>query len=89
MMIALNSEQTQVIDQAIQAGLVRDAENAIEVGVATIRRRLESKAAGTKKLTHEEWSEALDAFVANHPTDTPLLSDEAISRDSIYGLRGL
>jgi hypothetical protein len=28
-------------------------------------------------------------WVHGHATTTPLLSDEAISRDSIYGTRGL
>lgn len=39
--------------------------------------------------TNEEWLREFHAWVHSHPTDTPLLSDEAISRDSIYRERGL
>jgi hypothetical protein len=38
--------------------------------------------------TAEEWSRAWAAWAESHPADTPLLSDEAISRDAIYEGRG-
>ena len=34
--------------------------------------------------TPEEWEQALREWAASHPTRYPPLSDEAISRDSIY-----
>jgi hypothetical protein len=89
MVIALNSDQEQVIDQAIQAGLIRDAEDVIEIGVGTIRQRLQAVSSAANTLSAEEWSRRLHAWADSHPTDTPLLSDEAISRESIYGDRGL
>lgn len=36
------------------------------------------------ELTPEEWIREFDAWVAGHDRTTPLLSDEAISRESIY-----
>lgn len=38
--------------------------------------------------TPQEWIQALRDWASSHPLDTPLLSDEAISRDSIYEGRG-
>ena len=34
--------------------------------------------------TPEQWGEALRAWAASHDPHTPLLSDEAIDRESIY-----
>ncbi len=36
------------------------------------------------ELTPAEWVRQFDAWVAGHDRTTPLLSDEAISRNSIY-----
>jgi hypothetical protein len=41
-----------------------------------------------KTASAEEWSRAWHAWVDSHPANTPVLSDEAISRDSIYEGRG-
>jgi len=40
-------------------------------------------------LDAERWSRELTAWSESHTTATPLLPDEAIDRDSIYGARGL
>jgi len=42
-----------------------------------------------KELPPDEWVAKFRAWAHSHPTDTPLLSDEAISRESIYRDRGL
>jgi hypothetical protein len=89
MVIALNPEQEQVIGQAIEAGLIQTADDAVELGVGTIRQRLEARAPRANKLSHEEWSKALHDFVNRDRPEAPLLSDEAISRESIYAYRGL
>jgi hypothetical protein len=36
------------------------------------------------ELTPEEWVRQFDAWVDSHDRTTPLLSDEAVSRESIY-----
>jgi hypothetical protein len=41
------------------------------------------------ELPPDEWKRRFLAWTHSHPTDTPPLSDEAISRESIYGDRGL
>jgi hypothetical protein len=88
MVIALNPEQERVVGQAIEAGLIEKPEDAVELGVGTIRRRLE-RAPHSSTLSKEERKKAFRAWIDSHRTDTPLLSDEAISRESIYADRGL
>jgi hypothetical protein len=38
--------------------------------------------------TPEEWVKAFREWAESHPRNQPSLSDEAISRESIYGERG-
>ena len=42
MTIVLKPEQQQVVGRAIQAGLIRNADEIVEVGVEAIRKRLEA-----------------------------------------------
>ncbi len=37
-----------------------------------------------QKTDPEEWARRFDAWVNGHRPDTPVLSDEAMSRESIY-----
>jgi Arc/MetJ-type ribon-helix-helix transcriptional regulator len=89
MTIDLNPEQERVIGQAIQAGVIRDADDVVDVGLETIRQRLEARLASKAAMDAEQWAQEFHAWVHGHSASTPLLSDEAISRDSIYGTRGL
>jgi hypothetical protein len=61
----------------------------LAIGVEAIRQRLQSQAAPGAELHTEQWLREFKAWVHSHSTTTPLLSDEAVSRDSIYGTRGL
>jgi len=88
MTIRIKQEQEQVIEQAIQAGLIKSADDVLDVGVETIQRRLEARGALAVPMSAEEWLREFHTWVHSHPTTTPLLSDEAISRESIYGTRG-
>lgn len=88
MTIRVNPEQEQVIRQAIKAGLIESADEVVDVGVETIQKRLESQGAPTASMNADEWLQEFHAWVESHPTTTPLLSDEAVSRESIYGTRG-
>ena len=36
----------------------------------------------------EEWAKAFREWAESHPRNSPRLSDEAVSRESIYGDRG-
>lgn len=50
---------------------------------------LQPPAAPVSELPPDEWICKFRAWAHSHRTDTPLLSDEAISRESIYSDRGL
>lgn len=89
MAIQLSPEQEQVVGQAIHAGLIRFPDDVIGVGVETIRQRLEAREGEPASLSLEEWRRELYAWIHSNPTNTPELSDEAISREFIYGTRGL
>jgi hypothetical protein len=74
--------------------LIRVADDVLDVGIETIRQRLENRGpVGSppvgKPMDAQQWSQEFHAWVESHSTATPLLSDEAISRDSIYGTRGM
>ena len=69
--------------------MIQKAEDAAEVGVRTIRQRLETNSLRANALSHVEWSKALHEFVNRDRPEAPLLSDEDISRESIYSDRGL
>jgi hypothetical protein len=88
MTITLRPEHAQVVDQALQAGLIERAEEVVSVGVEALRARLEERVASGQTMSADEWMRKFRAWAHSHPTDTPLLSDEAISRESIYGDRG-
>ncbi len=89
MTLELKPEQERVIGQAIKAGLIRTANDVVEIGIETVRQQLENQPESPLDLDPDEWAERLHKWVSSHSTDTPLLSDEAISRDSIYGNRGM
>ena len=89
MPVQLNPEEERLIGQATQAGLIGKADDVVAVGVETIRRQLQLRVASEAELNTEQWLREFAAWVHGHATTTPLLSDEAVSRDSIYGTRGL
>ncbi len=88
----LNPEQQQVVGQAIQAGLIRDLDEVnAEMGLATIRQKLTAQRPASETLgcgAMVRMSKELPAWSEGHSLTTPLLPDEAIERDSIYGSRG-
>jgi len=86
MTIELKPEQAQTIDQAIRAGLIKSADEVVQAGLEALRDRLQ---VSRRSENPEEWMRKFRAWAHSHPTTTPLLSDEAISRDSIYRERGL
>ena len=88
MIITLRPEHEQVIDQAIAAGLIANADQVVEVGLDALRRRMEARTPSAP-ITAEQWEHELHQWISSHSTTTPLLSAEAISRESIYRERGL
>jgi len=88
MAIQLTPEQERVIDRAIEAGLIKSADDVVSMGVDTIQRQLEQRSAPAGSTSPEQWLQDFHNWVHSHPTTTPLLSDEATNRESIYGTRG-
>jgi hypothetical protein len=82
MAIQLSPEQERVVTEALQAGLIPAAEDALEMGVAQVRERLRSRV-DSAAASAQEWSRELDAWIASHSTAGPLLSDQAMDRDAI------
>lgn len=89
MTIELKPEQERVIEQAIEAGLIRNAEDVIDIGIESVREQLQQQPARRDRSSSPDWPERLHRWIQSHSSDAPLLSDEAISRESIYGDRGL
>lgn len=88
MTIKLTPEQERAIGRAIEAGLISSADDIVGVGVEAIQQRLEERRAPAGSTSKEQWLAEFHAWVHSHPTTTPLLSDEAVGRESIYGTRG-
>ena len=86
MTVELKPEQSQVIAEAIQAGLIKSADEALDIAVDVLRARLKASA---PQMDAEEWMRRFRSLGSSLPPDTPLLSDEARSRESIYRERGL
>lgn len=89
MTVQLNPEQERVIGQAIHAGLIRVPDDVVAAGVDALRERLAAHQNSAASMGTEEWSRELHAWIHSHSTSTPILSDEALERESIYGTRGL
>jgi hypothetical protein len=89
MTLQINPEQEQVVGRAIEAGLIQAADDVVELGIESIRQQLEQSSGLRRPIDADEWSREFHAWVRGHSTTTPLLSDDAISRDSIYGTRGM
>jgi len=83
MTIDLNPEQEQIIRHALRAGVISTADEVVKVGIEAIRQRLGERDMSQPPGAAEQWSQEFYAWVHGHPTTTPLLSDEAISRESI------
>ena len=88
MTIQLNAEQEQLVAQAIEAGLIRAPEEVVAAGMEAIRQRL-AKLSTVAAVGPEDWSREFHEWVQGHPDTTPLLANESIDRESIYGNRGL
>jgi len=88
MRIQLTPEQERVIGRAIEAGLIGSPDEIVGLGVEAIQQRLKERGAPSGSTSTEQWLAEFHAWVHSHSTAAPLLSDEDVSRDSIYGTRG-
>lgn len=86
----MNAKLVNSLAQIIQS-LTPEEQALLEEKVKAKR----DEASGEAKQRHfqetstpEEWIKAFREWAESHPRNTPPLSDEAISRESIYGERG-
>jgi hypothetical protein len=86
MPIDLNPEQERIVDDAIRAGLIREPHDVIEAGIGVLRERLQSRPHDMTGV--DEWTRELHAWIYSHSSAAPVLTDQAVERDSIYGTRG-
>ena len=85
MMVQLRPEQEQVIEEAVKAGLITNADEVVDVGIEAIRHRLKTRGndATAPALSADEWEGEFDTWIASFP-DTAPLPDEALSRENMY-----
>lgn len=86
MTITPTPEQEQILTAALEAGLIQRPEDALTVGLETLQEKL---VPNRETETAEEWIHRFHAWVDSHAGSTVVLSDEAMSRESIYEDRGL
>jgi hypothetical protein len=89
MSLDLNPEQERIVDHAIRAGLIRGPKDVIAVGIGVLRERLEAQPVPHSDAAEDEWERELHDWIHSHPSAGPVLSDDAVERESIYGSRGL
>ena len=85
MTITPTPEQERILAEALEAGLISRVEDALNLGLETLRSKLPARPA---EETAEEWIARFHAWVDSHADQTVVLSDEAMSRESIYDDRG-
>jgi hypothetical protein len=66
--------------------MIKEKVDDIDTSVEALRRV--QKSPSHKIASPHERAKAFREWAKSHPHNTPLLSDEAISRESIYGERG-
>ena len=88
MAIQLSAEQERVVGREIHAGLIREPDDVVGIGIETIRQRRESRETAADTLDAAEWPRHLHEWISSHSTTTPVLSEDTMIRDSIYGARG-
>ncbi|HEV1286388.1 MAG TPA: hypothetical protein VNU44_13800 [Bryobacteraceae bacterium] len=75
MTITPTPEQERILAEALEAGLIERAEDALNVGLETLRSRLPARPA---EETAEEWIAKFNAWADSHADQTVVLSDEAM-----------
>jgi hypothetical protein len=84
MTIELKPEQERILQEALRQGRFQSVEQALDEALHSIA----VSSGGSPALSPSERAAAYRAWAASHPRTTPVLSDEAISRESIYTNRG-
>jgi hypothetical protein len=84
MTIELKPEQERILQEALRQGRFQSVEHALDEAIHSIIPSGEMR----PSLSPSERAAAFRAWAEGHPRNTPLLSDQAISRETIYSDRG-
>ena len=84
MRIELKPEQERILQEALRQGRFQSVEEALDQALHSIVPAETVKPA----LSPAERADAYRAWAESHPRSTHVLSDEAISRETIYSDRG-
>lgn len=82
MTIDLKPEQERILHEALRQGRFESVEQALNEALQAIA------VSRSSVLSPAERAAAFRAWAENHPRTPPVLSDEAISRETIYSKRG-
>lgn len=81
MTIELKPEQARTIDQAIQPGLTKSADEVVEAGLAALRDRLKVSA---RTVNPEKWMRKYRAWAQRHPTTLTSLRQRLAKSDGRF-----
>src|SRR5580692_10782667 len=84
MVIELKPEQERILQEALRQGRFQSVEQALEEAIQSIVPGRNTQPA----LSPAERAAAFRLWAESHPHTTPVLSEEAIRRESIYSDRG-
>lgn len=84
MTIELNREQERILQEALRQGRFQSVEQALDEAIHSI---VPSGGVGPERSPAER-AAAFRSWAESHPLNTPILSEEAISRETIYSDRG-
>jgi hypothetical protein len=84
MTIELKPEQERILQEALRHGRFQSVEQALDEALHSI-----APSGGVRStLSPDERAAAFRSWAESHSHNTPVLSDEAISRETIYSDRG-
>ena len=87
MNVTLSPEEEKLVDELRKSGNYPDTKAVLSAALQALEQRHDSGERPTK-LSPEEWVRRFDEFMAevdrDFPPNTPVLSDEALSRENIY-----
>lgn len=87
MTIELKPEQARILEEALRHGRFRSVEEALDCALQGLAPGLKTGAARPARSPSER-AAAFRAWAEGHPRVAPVLSDQAISRETIYSDRG-
>jgi hypothetical protein len=84
MVIELKPEQERILQEALRQGRFQSVEQALEEAIQSIVPGRNVR----PSLSPAERAAAFRLWAESHPHTAPVLSDDAISRETIYSDRG-